>query len=159
MTKRVDTAEYMDVLRELVGQGHRVSVKVAGSSMAPFLRDGRDTVFFSAPRTGIEKGDIVFYTRPGGQYVMHRVCRIATDGSLDICGDGQCVMECGVPRSAVFARVDKAERDGRLIAPGDKYWDFYAGFWVDSFRVRPVLLRGGSAAKKMLKRLGIEVGL
>ena len=154
MTKKLDTNQYMDALRELVLQGHGVSVRVAGGSMSPFLKDGRDTVFFSAPKTEIKKGDIVFYTRPGGQYVMHRVCRVNAGGSLDICGDAQCVMECGVPREAVFARVDKAERDGRIIAPGDKCWDFFSGFWVDAFGLRPVLLRGGSAAKKIMVRFG-----
>ena len=153
MTKRVETAEYMDMLRELVAQGHQVSVRVAGSSMSPFLAPGRDTVFFSAPASEIKRGDIVFYTRPGGQYVMHRVCRVNSDGSLDISGDGQCVMECAVPLSAVFARADKVERDGVMLAPGDKLWDFFSGFWVKSFRLRPLLLRGGSAAKHMIKQI------
>lgn len=29
MSREVDTAEYMGMLRELIGQGHRVSVRVA----------------------------------------------------------------------------------------------------------------------------------
>lgn len=118
MSREVDTAEYMGMLQELIGQGHRVSIRVAGNSMSPFLKHGRDTVFFAAPDSEIKKGDIVFYTRPNGQYIMHRVCRVNPDGSLDISGDAQCVMECGVPRNAVFARVVEAERDGKLIAPG-----------------------------------------
>ena len=92
MSKKVDTAEYMGMLRELIGQGHRVSVRVAGNSMSPFLKHGRDTVFFTAPDSEIKKGDIVFYTRPNGQYIMHRVCRVNPDGSLDISGDAQCVI-------------------------------------------------------------------
>ena len=86
-----------------------------------------------------------------GQYIMHRVCRVNPDGSLDISGDAQCVMECGVPREAVFARVVEAERDGKMIAPGDRCWNFFSGFWVDSFAVRPLLLRGGSAVMRIIK--------
>ena len=151
MSRKVDTAEYMGMLRKLIGQGHRVSIRVAGNSMSPFLKHGRDTVFFAAPDSEIKKGDIVFYTRPNGQYIMHRVCRVNPDGSLDISGDAQCVMECGVPREAVFARVVEAERDGKLIAPGDRCWDFFSGFWVDSFAVRPLLLRSGSAVMRIIK--------
>ena len=54
MSREVDTAEYMGMLRELIGQGHRVSVRVAGNSMSPFLKHGRDTVFFAAPDSDIK---------------------------------------------------------------------------------------------------------
>ena len=103
MSREVDTAEYMGMLRELIGQGHRVSVRVAGNSMSPFLKHGRDTVFFAAPDSEIKKGDIVFYTRPNGQYIMHRVCRVNPDGSLDISGDAQCVMGGQLCRKAAAA--------------------------------------------------------
>lgn len=55
MSREVDTAEYMGMLRELIGQGHRVSVRVAGNSMSPFLKHGRDTVFFAAPDSEIKR--------------------------------------------------------------------------------------------------------
>ena len=116
MSREVDTAEYMCMLRELIGQGHRVSVRVAGNSMSPFLKHGRDTVFFAAPDSEIKKGDIVFYTRPNGQYIMHRVCRVNPDGSLDISGDAQCVMECGVPMNTgvMVSQSSIIYRNGRF---------------------------------------------
>ena len=70
--KQVDTKAYMTALRSLTEQGHSVSVPVAGSSMSPFLAGGRDTVFFSRPDTPLRRGDIVFYERASGQFVMHR---------------------------------------------------------------------------------------
>ena len=73
--KQVDTKAYMTALRSLTEQGHSVSVPVAGSSMSPFLAGGRDTVFFSRPDTPLRRGDIVFYERASGQFVMHRIRR------------------------------------------------------------------------------------
>ena len=87
--KQVDTKAYMTALRSLTEQGHSVSVPVSGSSMSPFLAGGRDTVFFSRPDTPLRRGDIVFYERASGQFVMHRVRRVHRDGSLDILGDAQ----------------------------------------------------------------------
>ncbi len=70
---------------QTIGQGHRVSVRVAGNRR-PFLKHGRDTVFRGSIQE-IKKGDIVFYTRPNGHCIMHRVWR--DDGRLDISGDAQ----------------------------------------------------------------------
>lgn len=79
--KQVDTKAYMTALRSLTEQGHSVSVPVAGSSMSPFLAGGRDTVFFSRPGTPLRRGDVVFYERASGQFVMHRIRRVHRDGS------------------------------------------------------------------------------
>lgn len=47
--RRIDTLEYISVLRELAESGHEVCVKVSGHSMYPFLHSGRDTVFLKSP--------------------------------------------------------------------------------------------------------------
>ena len=45
----VDTRAYVGMLRELVEQGKEVRMVISGSSMAPFLIHGRDSIFFCAP--------------------------------------------------------------------------------------------------------------
>lgn len=84
-TKRDETSGYQsiyDCAALAHRAGHSVSVPVAGSSMSPFLAGGRDTVFFSRPDTPLRRGDIVFYERASGQFVMHRIRRVHRDGSL-----------------------------------------------------------------------------
>ena len=45
---------------ELVEQGREVRMVISGSSMAPFLIHGRDSIFFRAPARELRKGDIDF---------------------------------------------------------------------------------------------------
>ena len=86
--KMMDTRAYVGMLKELVEQDREVRMVISGSSMAPFLIHGRDSIFFRAPERELWKGDIVFYERPGGQFVVHRICRVHADG-YDIIGDAQ----------------------------------------------------------------------
>lgn len=74
--KFVDTRTYVGMLRELTDAGKEVSLIIAGSSMAPFLVHHRDTIYFSKPNSPLKKGDMVFYQRTDGQYVMHRIYKI-----------------------------------------------------------------------------------
>ena len=57
--KRMDTRAYVGMLKELVEQGREVRMVISGSSMAPFLIHGRDSIFFRAPERELRKGDIV----------------------------------------------------------------------------------------------------
>ena len=151
MSKKVDTAEYMGMLRELIGQGHRVSIRVAGNSMSPFLKHGRDTVFFTAPDSEIKKGDIVFYTRPNGQYIMHRVLRRMPDGNYAIVGDGQQQVEAPIAPQQIFAVVTQVCRKGVWIGPESFWWRFFAGPWLTLLPLRPALRRLAQLIPETLK--------
>ena len=47
--KKVDTKEYIGMLRELTEEGREVSLLVSGVSMTPFLGHYRDTILFKKP--------------------------------------------------------------------------------------------------------------
>ena len=116
--KMMDTRAYVGMLKELVEQGREVRMVISGSSMAPFLIHGRDSIFFRAPERELRRGDIVFYERPGGQFVVHRICRVHADG-YDIIGDAQTEIEHHVQRKQIFARVTKVERKGKILSTGN----------------------------------------
>lgn len=138
--RKLDTFEYISVLRELAESGHEVCVRVSGRSMYPFLRDGRDTAFFKVPGRELRVGDIVFYQRANGQYILHRICKI--DGSgLYMLGDSQQQIEGPVAPEQVFALVTHVERGGREVRPDDALWKFYAGPWRHLVAVRPWLIK------------------
>lgn len=136
---QVDTSEYVSVLRGLVEEGHQVGMVISGSSMSPFLCHGRDSVYFKAPDRGLRAGDMVFYRRPGGQYVLHRICRVRKDGFY-ILGDAQTVIEGPVAREQIFALVTGVRRDGKDLAPGDFWWDFFEKVWIRVIPLRPALV-------------------
>ena len=135
----LDTREYVTMLRELTDAGHEVRLRIAGNSMLPFLRDGRDSVFFRRPDSPLRPGDIVFYQRPTGQYVLHRICRIR-GGKLFFAGDAQNVLEGPAEPSEVFARVTRVCRKDRILTPDSICWKFYSRVWRHLRPVRGPLL-------------------
>ena len=136
----VDTAEYVGVLRGLVEEGHEVSILVSGSSMSPFLIHLRDTIYFKKPDRPLRAGDMVFYQRDSGQYVMHRILRVRGD-AYDIIGDAQIEVERGVRRDQIFAVITRIRRKGKLIGPGDFWWTFFARVWTKLIPLRPLIAR------------------
>lgn len=125
----VDTREYVSVLREIAEEGRVVSLKIAGSSMSPFLAHGRDYVYFTRPDRELKRGDMVFYQRDSGQYVMHRIWKKKEDGYY-IVGDAQTQIEGPVRRDQIFARITKVKRKGRILQPGDFWWEFFEHIWI-----------------------------
>ena len=146
--KIVDINEYLPVLQELTEQGKEVSLLITGNSMVPFLVHQRDHIFFKKPDRPLKKGDMVFYRRANGQYVMHRICRICPDGSLDLVGDAQTVIEHGVQPQQVFGLITRVRRKGKLLGPGDFWWEFFRRVWLRAIPLRGILLRAYTALKK-----------
>lgn len=133
--KTVDTREYISMLRELTEEGKEVSILISGSSMSPFLIHHRDTAFFRKPDRPLRTGDIVFFQRDDGRYILHRICRIRKDGYY-IIGDNQTEIEGPVRRDQIFAVVTKILRKGKIIAPGSLTWWFFAKVWIHVIPLR-----------------------
>ncbi len=138
--KQVDTREYVSVLRDIAEEGKVVSMLIAGSSMAPFLCHNRDYIYFTKPDREPRRGDMVFYQRDSGQYVMHRVYKVKPDGFYMV-GDGQTQIEGPLRRNQIFALIIQVKRKGKLICPGDFWWEFFEHVWI-----RIVPLRGAVTA-------------
>ena len=105
------------IMEQAFSENECVHLTVRGNSMSPFLRDGRDTATFSALQgRKICKGDIVFYQRAGGQFVMHRVYSVETDGTMTMLGDAQWTLEKGIRPDQLRAYVTKVTRKGQEIS-------------------------------------------
>lgn len=127
--KQVDTREYVSVLRGIAEEGKVVSMLIAGSSMAPFLCHNRDYIYFTKPERELRRGDMVFYQRDRGQYVMHRIYRVKPDGYYMV-GDAQTQIEGPLRREQIFAVITQVKRDGKMIRPGDFWWEFFEHIWI-----------------------------
>ena len=146
--KKVDTKEYVSMLRELTESGKEVSMLIAGNSMSPFLIHERDSICFKKPDRKLRRGDMVFYQRPGGQYVMHRIYKVSAEGYY-IVGDAQQDIEGPVKREQIFALITRVRRKGKWSAPGDFWWEFFEHVWIRMVPVRRLII--GSYTK--LKRI------
>jgi signal peptidase I len=140
MAKIVDTREYLDMVCQLLAEGHTdVPVPVAGSSMVPFLHNG-DTVYLNPLDSPPKKGDVVLYTRPTGQYVLHRIVKVNPDGSFLMLGDAQQELEWIESRERLHARMTRAVHKGKPMTHGSPRWRFYATVWIWVWPLRRKLM-------------------
>ena len=147
----VNTYEYISLLRELTEQGKEVNLLIAGNSMSPFLKHQRDTVVFKKPERELRRGDMVFYQRLTGQFVLHRIWKVKSDGFY-IVGDAQSEIEGPVKREQIFAIVIKAQRNGKWIESGDFSWEFFEHVWIRIVPFRRVVFKGYSVFRNWKKR-------
>ncbi len=147
----MDIDAYMPVLQELLAQGQSVSLTVTGESMSPFLRHGRDQIRLAAVTVPPKRGDMVFFRRRNGQYIMHRVLRRMPDGNYAIIGDGQQQVEAPIAPEQIFAVVTQVCRKGTWIGPKAFWWRFFAGPWLTLLPLRPLLRRMARFIPETLK--------
>lgn len=139
--RMVDNDVYLPVLKDLVNEGHSVPLLVSGSSMAPFLVHLRDTIIISKPKQPFKRGDMVFYIRDSGQYVMHRIHHINKQGDLFIIGDAQTEIEGPIHPSQVFGIIKKVIRKGKTLEEGNLCWFFFQYIWIHIIPIRLIVLK------------------
>lgn len=115
-TIQVPLAELMPVILDAIAQGQTAELTVRGTSMEPFLINGRDTVCLAAcgGRT-LRTGDLVMFRRTDGSYAMHRICRVHPDGTFDIVGDNQLACDRQITADQVVAYVPRVIRNGKPV--------------------------------------------
>ncbi len=133
----VDTEAYLDQVVAMLREGAAsVPVPVAGNSMCPFLHPG-DTVYLDLPTRPLRRGDIVLFTRPSGQYVLHRICQRCSDGSFLLLGDNQTVREPVPGMERIHAIVTSARCRNKQVTPRSLRWWFFAHPWRWLSPLRP----------------------
>lgn len=137
---KLDTREYITILKSLVDEGREVNMYVLGSSMAPFVVHERDVIYFKKPERKLHKGDIAFFQRKNGQYVVHRIYKTKGNQYYFV-GDNQTDIEGPIDEGQIFATVTKVKRKGKMIGPGDFWWEFFARVWIRIIPVRAFLVR------------------
>lgn len=136
--KTLNTREYVGLLKQLVEEGETVSMRIVGSSMSPFLIHDRDLITFKAPERELKKGDMVFFQRDSGQYVMHRIYAVKPDGYYMI-GDAQTEIEGPISQEQIFAVIIKVRRKGKWLEPGNFWWNFFERVWINIIPFRKVV--------------------
>lgn len=140
-TREVDINEYLPVLIDIVNEDKEVSLLISGNSMSPFLCHKRDYIIMSKPKAPFKRGQMVFYIRDNGQYVMHRIHHIDKNGNLFIVGDAQIYIEGPIRQNQVFAVINKAVRKGKNIEKGDFWWNFFEKIWIRIVPLRPYIVK------------------
>lgn len=105
-----------------------------GESMRPTICQGEDSVLLVAPKN-LKKYDIIFYKRPNGQNVIHRIIKIKGD-SLTLSGDNQFFLEEGVKKDSVIAKVGGIYKGERLINVDKFGYRIKSFLWVNTKPLR-----------------------
>ena len=139
--KRVKTSDFFAVVLEALDSGSRVAFTPRGRSMTPTLRDDQDVVYLTRA-TNPTRYDVVLYRRDSGQYVLHRIVGVASDGTFVLCGDGQTTLERGIRREQILAKVAAFKRGGLSVdCETSRSFRLYSRFWVASRSFRALYWR------------------
>lgn len=128
MREPIQLSDYEGLIREVLASGGEFRLYPHGTSMLPLLRQGRDSVSLRRVDSPIRKGDILFYQRPDGSFVLHRVRAVTPEG-LTMMGDNQPLPERRVSPDWVIGRVTRIFRDDKeVICDGQRY-RWYLRLW------------------------------
>lgn len=128
MHEPIHLSDYEDLIREVLASGGEFRLYPHGISMLPLLRQGRDSVSLRRVDSPIRKGDILFYQRPDGSFVLHRV-RAVTPNGLTMIGDNQTLPERGVSPDWVIGRVTRIFRDDKEVICDGLRYRLYRKLW------------------------------
>ncbi|WP_295212265.1 S24/S26 family peptidase [Ruminococcus sp.] len=142
-------SEYDDTIRFVLESGGEFRIYPKGTSMLPLIKQGRDSVCLVKPKSRLKAGDIAFYRRDNGHYVLHRVIKTTDEGYI-ICGDNQLSLEGGITDDNIIAKVSKIYRKGRLITEEKLLYRAYKRLW-SSFFIRRVYFKLRSIAHKICR--------
>lgn len=124
----------------LLLSGYDILLGVRGSSMFPFLRDSKDRVLIrGCEKDDVKIGDIVFFKRSCGKYVMHRVVAIDAQKNVYLAGDAQCNIEG--PVYDIFGKVVKIYRGSKCFNESLYIWKILSCVWIKIIFLRKPLLK------------------
>lgn len=139
--RKVDTQVYVGMLKELVLEGKDVSMLIAGNSMSPFLIHERDRILISPIKEPLRRGDMAFFQRKTGRYVMHRIRSVRKNRQTGqkeyyFIGDNQTETEGPIERDQIFGVITAVQRKGKWLRPGNFWWEFFRHVWLGIIPLR-----------------------
>ena len=95
----------------------------------PLLRQGLDSVILVKGEEAPKKRDIIFYKRPNGQFVLHRIVGTSKDGTYVLCGDNQTQLEKGITDGMIIAVVSDVFRGEKKLEKNTPSRRMYEVLW------------------------------
>lgn len=124
MSEKISLNEMAPLIRETLEKNGEVTFISAGRSMLPVIRDRKDAVTLVKPRREIKPGDIVFYQRDNGQFILHRVMFVNSDKYV-MRGDNQWDNEYNIRRDQIIGVLKCFERNGKIHNVTDRDYLMY----------------------------------
>jgi signal peptidase I len=143
---------------EMLARGGTVNFNPRGVSMLPTIHNDGDRVVL-APIVGkLKKYDLPFYKRDNGQFVLHRIVGVNSDGTYELCGDNQWHIEHCVRHDQLIGVAKTIVRSGRSIdCTTNSLYNAYVRLWVMLRPVRHIVIGGFRKVKGCASRLFKQV--
>ena len=142
MACRVANDILIPEIKRLLAEEYEVCFTPQGESMRPWIEGGRDSVVLRRMTRAARRGDIVLAQSVGGRYVLHRVLRIESAGTIVLMGDGNLQQRehCTVDdvKALVTHVVDAHGKKHDLYTPARR---MAATLWYACLPVRRYLLK------------------
>lgn len=155
--QKINLIEIYPIIKEKIDNGGTVQLPITGRSMRPLLVWGRDTVEIVKCENP-KKGDIIFYLRDNGQFVLHRIVGTDEKGYV-LCGDNQWVKEYGIKDHNIIAVVSSITRKGKMFDVTNVLYRIYSSLWMALIPARKPILQIGRKIKTVLKKIIVGLGL
>ncbi len=155
--QKVSLKEIYPMIKEKIDSGGMVKLPITGISMRPLLVWGRDTVDLIKCENP-KKGDIIFYLRDNGQFVLHRIVGVDDKGYV-LCGDNQWTLEHGIRDRHIIGVVNSITRKGKVFNVTNIPYRIYSSLWMALLPARKTIIPIVRKSKHYLKKIIVKLGL
>ena len=149
--KRIPNSEYAAQIARLFKEKscERITFRVYGYSMRPFIENGRDQVELVPPQKP-QIGQVVFAEVAPKTYALHRIIRI--DGNIiTMRGDGNRLSQTeSFTADKIIGTASAFIRKGKRIGTDSRKWRIYSRIWEFLKPIRRVLLAIYSRTSKII---------
>lgn len=135
------SSQLTQTIKDIISSGGSFPLEVTGTSMQPFLVQGRDIVWLrSCEDQDIRKGAILLFERRDKSLVLHRVISLLPDGVIVMNGDGQTWCE-KIRFSQVVAVVSAVETNGKQVSCDARRYKLKTSLWMMAKPVRGYIMK------------------
>ena len=114
---------------------------IAGTSMMPLLKEGRDRVELEpCSQERLKKGDVVLYKKNDGTLVLHRIIKTENREFFTVLGDHQFNNAERVNKNQIIAVACGFFIKGRYVNEKTRWYRLYKKIWLCNLNFRRIIL-------------------
>ena len=114
---------------------------IAGTSMMPLLKEGRDRVELEpCSQERLKKGDVVLYKKNDGTLVLHRIIKTENREFFTVLGDHQFKNAERVNKNQIIAVACGFFIEGRYVTEKTRWYRMYKKIWLCNLNFRRIIL-------------------
>ena len=129
-----------NIARSIKELGYAVA-PIAGTSMMPLLKEGRDRVELKPYcHERLKKGDVVLYKKNDDTLVLHRIIKTENGEFFTVLGDHQFNNDEWVNKNQIIAVACGFFIKGRYVNEKTRWYRLYKKIWLCNLNFRRIIL-------------------